>query len=283
MRYLLAILCLFSACSIAHAERATFTLLKTVTVSELNTILSAEREKFIETTTRGDGYELPPVATASNDVDLFVVRYYSESPDLGNRKKMIASGLLALPKISNLSGVPLLSYQHGTVWGKYEVPSYSFKSSNPAGYAHYDNAYETRHMVGLYAGNGYAVMAADYLGMGDGSEYNEAYMMKLSTAQVNYDLYLAVRDYLASRGIGISKFFLGGWSQGGLNTTGFLELLESRGVAVTAAFTAASPNDPFASLNGTLFHPRAKDAPWINTILALTIFSCENYIGPRPC
>ena len=135
--------------------------------------------------------------------------------------------------------------------------------------------------MSLFAGNGYAVMAADYFGMGDGARSNEAYMVKRSTAKVNYDLYIAVREYLASRGIGASKFFLGGWSQGGINTTGFLELLESRRVSVNAAFTAAAPNDPFAALNGVFFHPRALDAPWLNTLVALTAFSCEKYMGPR--
>jgi hypothetical protein len=244
-------------------------------------MLSTERSQFIESTSPGAGYNLPPASTASNDVDLFVVRYLSRSPDLNNRKRVVVSGLLALPKLSDMSSIPMISYQHGTVWGKYEVPSYAFKSKNPDGYDHYKNAYETRYMVGMFAGNGYAVMAADYFGMGDGAKSNEAYMLKRSTAKVNYDLYVVVRRYLASRDIGVSKFFLGGWSQGGINTTGFLELLESRGVSVNAAFTAAAPNDPFAALNGVFFHPRSLDAPWLNTLVALTAFSCEKYMGPR--
>ncbi len=64
------------------------------------------------------------------------------------------SGLLALPKPTNVSSVALIAYQHGTVWGKYEVPSYAFRTTNPGGYPRYDAAYETRYMVGLFAGNG---------------------------------------------------------------------------------------------------------------------------------
>ena len=281
MRILIAFICIVLTWSAANAEKASFTFLKTVTASELNTVLTTQREKFLATASPGDGYQLPPASTAANNVDLYVVRYYSHSPDLRNNRRMLVSGLLALPKLANQSGVPLIAYQHGTVWGKYEVPSYAFKSTNPDGYDHYDNAYETRYMVALFAGNGYAVMSADYFGMGDGSRSSEAYMMKRSTAQVNYDLYLNVRKYLASRDIDVSKLFLGGWSQGGLNTTGFLQLLERYGVPVRAAFTAASPSDPFAALNAALFHPATLDAPWINTILALTIFSCENYMGPK--
>lgn len=281
MKFLVTFFCLLATCSTAFAQEPTVTFLKTVTVQQLNAMLSTERSQFIESTSPGAGYNLPPASTASNDVDLFVVRYLSRSPDLNNRKRVVVSGLLALPKLSDMSSIPMISYQHGTVWGKYEVPSYAFKSKNPDGYDHYKNAYETRYMVGMFAGNGYAVMAADYFGMGDGAKSNEAYMLKRSTAKVNYDLYVVVRRYLASRDIGVSKFFLGGWSQGGINTTGFLELLESRGVSVNAAFTAAAPNDPFAALNGVFFHPRSLDAPWLNTLVALTAFSCEKYMGPR--
>ena len=279
LKFLLAFVLLITTWSTAYAEKATFTFLKTLTVTELNVMLSTERDGFLQSATAGNGYQLPPSSTASNDVDIYIVRYWSRSPDLGKGRRTMVSGMLAMPRLSNISSIPLLSYQHGTVWGKYEVPSYAFKEANPIGYQHYPNAYETRYMVALFAGNGYAVMAADYFGMGDASRDNEAYMIKRSTAQVNYDLYLDVRKYLASRSISASKFFLGGWSQGGINTTGFLELLENRGVTVNATFTASSPSDPFAALNGIFYHPRSRDASWLNTLVALTIFSCEKYMG----
>ena len=117
MKFLITFAALFLSCSTAFAQGSSVTFLKTVTVDQLNAILSTEREEFIETTSPGAGYNLPPVSTASNDVDLFVVRYISRSPDLDNRKPAVVSGLLALPKLSDLSRIPLVSYQHGTVWG----------------------------------------------------------------------------------------------------------------------------------------------------------------------
>lgn len=277
---LIGFFCLLATWSAAYAEDATFTFLRTVTVGELNAILSTERDAFVQTASPGGGYQLPPASTASNQVDLYIVSYSSHRPELGTVEKTVVSGLLALPRVSNPYAIPLMSYQHGTVWGTYEVPSYAFQTTNPDRYAHYDNAYETRYMVALYAGNGYAVMAADYFGLGVASGSNEAYMMRHSTAQVVYDLYLDVRAYLDSQEIGVSDVFVGGWSQGGLNTTGLLALLESRGVPVTAAFTASAPSDPFAALNGMFYHPSSSDAPWINTIIALTVFSCQNHMGP---
>jgi dienelactone hydrolase len=280
MRFLLAVFCLVASYSSALAERATFTFLRTVTVAELNTILDAERTTFLRDATPGPGYELPPAPKATNAVDLFRVRYYSKSPDLGG-KEIMASGLLALPKIADRSSIRLMSYQHGTVMGKYEVPSYAFARTNPTGQPHYLQAYETRYMTGLFAGNGYAVMAADYYGFGDGASFKEAYFIKNSTAQANYDLYLDVMKYLAANNIKPSKLMLGGWSQGGLNTTGFLQVLEAKGVKVDAVFTAASLNDPYANINPLLFHPREADARWMVLLLGLTTFSCENYLGPR--
>lgn len=42
-----------------------------------------------------------------------------------------------------------------------------------------------------------------------------------------------------------------------------------------------APSDPYATLRGLIFHPRKDiDAPWFNAILALTVFSFENYYGP---
>lgn len=276
MRLLVAIFCLLITGSSAFAERATFTFLKTVSVTELNAILSTEREKFLEnnTSTRPP----PPTSTAANAVDLYIVRYVSRRPDLPGESRTQVSGLLAVPANSDARTLPLLSYQHGTVFGTDHVPSYAFRKQNET---QYNFAYETRYVVALYAGNGYAVMAADYFGLGDATRSKEGYMMKRSTAQANYDLYLDVRKYLSSRSIQVSKFFLLGWSQGGLNTPGFLELLERQGVNVDAAVTAASPNDPFAALNAAFYHPSSLDAPWINSVIALTIFSCENYFGPR--
>ena len=164
------------------------------------------------------------------------------------------------------------------MFGKYEVPSYSFKDKNPTAHPHYDGAYETRYMVGLFAGNGYAVMAADYFGMGDGADSPEAYFVKASTQQASYDFYLDALEFMKSKRIAASHLFVGGWSQGGLNATGLLEKLEREKVVVAGTFTASSPSDPFAALNGLMYHPRhGLDAVWLNTIVALSVFSFENY------
>ena len=261
----------------AHAANASFKFLRTVSASELNLILTQERDGFMKAATTVAPYAMPSASRAVNDVDLFTVEYDSVVPEQG-RRIVRATGLVALPKAQADAAVPLMSYQHGTVFGKYEVPSFAFKKENPTGFPHYDGAYETRYMVALFAGNGFVLMAADYFGMGGDAQSGEAYFVKESTQQATFDLYLDVQKFLKEKNILSSQFFLGGWSQGGLNTTGFLQRLESEGVKVNGAFTASAPSDPFAALNGLMYFPREGiDAVWIHSILALTAFSYENY------
>ncbi len=262
---------------VANAKNAQFTYLRSVSVEELNLILSRERDEFMKEASPPSGYKVPAVSRASNDVDLYTVDYDSEVPEQG-RRPVRTTGLLALPRNLEKAGMPLISYQHGTVFGKYEVPSYAFQKTNPGEIPHYQGSYETRYMVALYAGNGFALMAADYFGMGGDARNDEAYFVKASTQQANLDLYRDVRAFLKARDAEPSRLFLGGWSLGGLNTTGFLQKLESEDVKVDAVFTASAPSDPFAALSGLMYFPRPDlDAVWLNTIVALSVFSYESY------
>ncbi len=256
-----------------------FTFLRTVSVEELNTILDAGRSDFLKEDKPGPGYQSPPVSKATNPVDVYTVEYETSIPERGD-ERVTVSGLLTLPKVADPRTIPLISYQHGTVYDEYAVPSYAFSETTPSPYDHRPESYEDRYMVALFGGNGYAVMAADYVGMGADAGNGEAYLIKGSSAQASLDLFRAVQGYLASRDTTPSKFFLAGWSQGGINTTGFLEKLESSGVAVDGAFTAAAPNDPFAAINAVLFHPLATDSPFFGPMIGQVAFSCENYGGP---
>ena len=127
-------------------------------------------------------------------------------------KPIKAYGLLALPKDRSSSSMPIISYQHGTAFGKHEVPSYAFSDQiNPL-------SYETRLMVAQFASQGYILIAADYFGIGNSNE-PEAYTVKASEQQACLDLYKAVIAFLDNEQIAYSDLFLTGWSQGGLVTT----------------------------------------------------------------
>jgi hypothetical protein len=263
------------------ADNAKFTFLKSVSVAELNQILDAERDEFIksEGQSAGPGYKLPDAPKATNAVDIYTVTYETTIPERKN-ERVLVSGMVALPRVADRSKMPLMSYQHGTVYHKYGVPSYAFQSKSPWPYDHKPESYEGRYMVALFGGNGYGVIAADYVGFGVDAKNGEAYMIKGVTSQASVDLYRDVKSYLASQKITPSGLFLSGWSQGGHNTSGVLQKFESQGVKVRAVFTAASPNDPFAATNAAFFHPLPTDSPWFSGMTGQLAFSCEKFGGP---
>ncbi len=261
------------------------TFLRTVGTRELNTILGPDKDKFAATTT--PGYVAPTFPSATYPVDIYQITYSSLIPEQGN-KSTVASGMIAIAKVGDGNNrypktPKLISYQHGTIWGKYQCPSYSFVLNNyetqdhrPKGWDFSDGGYENRLMTAVFAGQGHVVIAADYFGMGASSE-NEGYTVKGSHQQACLDLYRAASTFLAQKGIRQSGLYISGWSQGGLVTLQFLEKLEQLGFPVMAASTAAAPPDPFAAMNGFIYNPSPIQAPWVNTLLILTVFSYENY------
>jgi pimeloyl-ACP methyl ester carboxylesterase len=192
------------------------------------------------------------------------VTYSSVVPERGN-KPTVASGLIAVPDVEGTS-FPMVSYEHGTVYGKQEVPS--FPEQSP----------ETQLMIAQFAGQGYVVIGADYFGMGTSAE-TEGYMVKASHQQATHDMLIASRAVLDHLKIATPKLFLAGWSQGGFVTMAMLEKLEQSGVKVDAAATASAPVDVFVALNGFLNFPRKNDASWVNSLFILSAFSFENYYG----
>jgi dienelactone hydrolase len=225
-------------------------------VERLNAILTTDAPAFT-----GVAIAATPATAA---VRLFRVTYTSVIPEQGNRPT-VASGLLAVP--DGASGpLPLLSYQHGTVYGKEEVPSFPEKSP------------ETQLVLAQFAGQGYAVVAADYFGMGTSPE-PEGYMVKRSHQQATVDMLSAGRFVLADLGIATDRLVLAGWSQGGFVTMALLEALEAAEIPVDAAATASAPVDIAVALNGFLAFPRPIDAPWTTTLFILSAFAFEEYYG----
>ncbi|WP_442881178.1 alpha/beta hydrolase family protein [Bosea sp. (in: a-proteobacteria)] len=208
---------------------------------------------------------IPVTYTPARDaIRLYRVRYASVIPERGNRPTM-ASGLVAVPD-TDARTFPLVSYQHGTVYGKQQVPSVPEQSP------------ETQLMLAQFAGQGYVVIGADYFGLGDSTEL-EGYMVKGSHQQATHDMLSASRAVLDDLKVSTTKLFLAGWSQGGFVTMAMLEKLEAANVPVKAAVTASAPVDVFAALSGFLNFPRKIDAPWVTTLFILSSFSFENYYG----
>lgn len=225
-------------------------------VERLNRILQVDTPAFA-----GIKVDYTPAKTGAR---LYRVTYPSVVPSRGNRP-ITTTGLVAVPE--GASGtLPLVSYQHGTVYGKEQVPS--FPEQSP----------ETQLMIAQFAGQGYALIGADYFGMGASKE-PEGYIVKSGHQQATYDMLTAGRAVLADLGVQAPELFIAGWSQGGFVTMAMLETLEMTETSVKAAATASAPTDMFAAFNGFLNFPRKNDASWIGTLFILTSFSFENYYG----
>ena len=231
-----------------------YQLIDTWSVERLNRILTQDFPAF-------SGVEVA-YTPARHAVRLYRVTYDSVVPEQGNRP-IRTSGLVAVPDMPGAK-LPLVSYQHGTVYGKEEVPSMP------------EHSPETQLMIAQFAAQGYIVIGADYFGMGDSSE-PEGYMVKASHQQATVDMLSAGRTVISELGFETHELFLAGWSQGGFVTTALLEKLDQIGVPVTAAATASAPIDLAAVMNGMLYFPRKIDAAWIGTTFILSSFAFENY------
>lgn len=236
----------------------TYELIGRWDVERLNKILQKDTQSF-----SGVQVSYSPAQTA---VRLYRVIYPSVIPERG-KKPTMASGLVALPETAKAGDrLPMVSYQHGTVYGRQEVPS--FPEQSP----------ETQLMIAQFAGQGYALIGADYFGLGTSTE-PEGYMVKKSHQQATYDMLMASRAVLAQMQIETARLYIAGWSQGGFVTMAMLEKLEAAGIEVKAAATASAPLDVYAALSGFLDFPRKNDATWVPTLFILSAFAFENYYG----
>lgn len=201
-------------------------------------------------------------AAPRHPVTLYEVRFDSVIPEWDNQPTL-GSGLLAIPDDGSRSH-PLVSYQHGTVFGRDEVPS------RP------DNSYETQLALAAFASQGYVVIGADYFGLGP-SRLPNCYMVPQSTVQAMLDHHRASRSVLESLGQATPQFFVWGWSQGGWSTMQFLRRLETLGIPVTAAATVSAPADLAAAFRRPIANPRPQDAAWIKGCISNMLWSHEEY------
>ena len=197
-------------------------------------------------------------------VNLYKLRYLSVVPEMGSRPIM-ATGLVAIPETAEAQ-LPLISYQHGTVFEKKSVPS------NP------DQSIETRLILSQFGGQGYIVIAADYFGLGD-SELNNSYFVKDSTEQATFDFYIAAMKFVQEQGKRMTHLTTMGWSQGGYSNMILLRKFEREGIKVAASATAAGAVDLSLFITRGLTNPRPREASFQTAALCNMLFAIERYSG----
>ncbi len=231
-----------------------YQLIGEYSIERLNKILTSELADF-----SSFPMTYPP---AKNAVKLYKVIYGTVIPEDNNRPVQV-SGLIAVPEIASTK-LPVVSYQHGTVFARDEVPSCIEKSM------------ETRLIIARFAGQGYIVIAADYIGKGVSNE-PDSWLVKESTAQACLDMLLASRAVCSDLKITPLELFLSGWSQGAFSTSVFLNRLEKIGIPVKAAAVASAPNDIYLCVNRWIHVPSKLDVNWLVATSAMLVNSYENY------
>jgi len=245
-----------SATDIAQRNGIMVESIGAYSVDRLNEILTTELAEFSDF-----AISFPP---AQNGVKLYRVTYPSVIPEKKNRPT-VASGLIALPDVDEKT-LPVAMYQHGSVFGKDEVPS------SP------DNSMETRLMIANFAGQGYMVVAADYFGKGLSTEPN-SYIVKPSTQQACLDMLFATQMACTDFGVEMGPLFVSGWSQGGWSALVYLNKLASVGIPVTAAAIASGPPDLYAMVNRWVNNWQEIDAVYIAPLVSILLHAFEAYYG----
>jgi pimeloyl-ACP methyl ester carboxylesterase len=140
----------------------------------------------------------------------------------------IASGLIVIPD-NDAPEFSLVIYHHGTSPAKDQVPS----SLNLD--------YEAYAFIGA---SGFAVLAPDYLGMGDSRGFHP-YVHRKTQASASIDMLKAFHEWLENADYAVNEqLFLTGYSQGGhasMSTHQELELFHSAQFVVTAATHLSGP------------------------------------------
>lgn len=270
---LLGLLCAYAPLALAQSPatpqpssvflpRAQQQLIGHYSLERLDQITGKELDAFMASSTQPSTYR-GQFAKARYPVKLYRLTYHSVIPELDNRPT-VASGLVAIPETGQ-KHMPVVSYQHGTVFDRSYVPS------NP------ESSMETRLMLAQFAAQGYIVVAADYFGRGV-SDLPDSYLVKDSTRQAGFDMFLAAREFLKSQGLDYNQVFLSGWSQGGWVTMQYLKMLEQAGVQVTATAIASAPVDIALTMNRWVNHPQAVDAVYLPGVVAIHLQAQEHYL-----
>lgn len=154
----------------------------------------------------------------SHDVDCYRMVYRTRD---AQGREIVASGLLALPR--GVEARTLVSFQHGTTTSRDAVPS--------------QLAVGGAAVAIVMAGNGYAVVAPDYIGLGVSREPHP-YLVAEDAARAVVDMITAARRI---DGVPRERLFLSGFSQGGQASIAALRMLEASGETVLGAAPVAGP------------------------------------------
>ncbi|MEL6536626.1 MAG: lipase family protein [Bacteroidota bacterium] len=181
--------------------------------------------------------------TTTNDFSLYRYSYYTLNYD---SSEVLVSGLVGVPHTEEIKG--LVSWQHGT--NTYRPGSISSPSPD-----------EGIGLGALFCGDGYVLVAADYIGLGISTEVHPYYHMESTTRTVVDLLRIGETVLNALTNDANMQLFLAGFSQGGgasVAVQRYLEegnptQLELKGTAaISGAYNLDEISFPYALQNKSI-------------------------------
>jgi len=181
----------------------------------------------------------------SSGIELYRVSYFTKDE---KDKRILVSGLLAIPRIKRIKGV--VSYQHGTNSERLNSPS------NPS-------QDEGLGISAIFAGGGYLCLIPDYIGFGVSNEVH-TYLHAETTCNAVVDfLKLGSEICTLLTGNKINNLFLIGISQGGHATAAVHRYIEQHPInglhlvassSIVGAYNLKEISIPFAIENNSNFY-----------------------------
>jgi len=203
-----------------------------ITATKMNDITTSEIKGVLAVT--GVSTNLNP----EYSVEMIKLSYSTVN---GNGEQTTASGALFIPVSSGT--FPMMSYHHGTLVKRSNVPTYLGSNS-------------TEGMVGvLGASMGFISCLPDYLGLGDSQEVHPYLQSELS-ASASIDMLIAAKNYCDEKDISYSNnLYICGYSEGGYVTMATQKKLEasySSQFQLKASAPMAGPYNVEATADGLL-------------------------------
>jgi predicted esterase len=152
-------------------------------------------------------------AFIKNGYTAYLITYNTINVD---GKPVVASGALFIPDAKG--PLPLLSYNHGTIFPSQERSAPSYLSGNAE-----------ISICKLFAGVGYLVVMPDYVGYGATKNLKHPYGAYNLIANTGIDMLRAVKEFCEENNINLSgKNFFSGWSEGAAVAVATVKALEEK-------------------------------------------------------
>ncbi len=134
-------------------------------------------------------------------------------------KTVTASGLLLVPDVT--IKIPLVSYQHGTIFNDADAPSYNQTGS------------EVYQFTSVFSSLGYIIACPDYIGYGASNTVPHTYEQRNGLATASLDMIRASREFLSKQTTSNwdNRLMITGYSEGGYATMALQKKIEEEASA----------------------------------------------------